>query len=400
MRRNLDATSLFKIIGLAASLSLALACGDGSVTIGVIVPETGDYDSYGTAIRKGIEIATAEIQADPNAPFELETMFYDSSSDPEMAASLLEQAYKDGANVVIGGATSGEALQMSGVVDRFDRILVSPSASSPDLTGISSNFYRIFPSDLLEANKLASFAADEFEDDMRIMMLWQPDSYGEGIRSVFQQEFEKLGGMIEDAFQLAPGDPSGIVDAVVAANPPGLLIAGYDSNVADALVALRKGGYRGMILTTSAFGTPAGLERAGDAADGVIMTQVVFEVDSDHAHIKKFVDAYEARFNERPDIYAAHGYDALRVAVHAMSGRPQLHGELLKGFRAVKEFPGVTGAIQFDERGDVKKFPRVYQIDDGTLVDYEERKRQRREELERKKRELQERLKRLSQGGG
>ncbi len=399
MRRNLNAPSFLTIMALAFLLVLTGACSDGTVTIGVIVPETGDFDSYGKSLRKGIEIAAAEIAADPESPMTLDVRYSDSASDPANAASLLEQAYKDGANVVIGGATSDEALQMAEVIDRFDRILVSPSASSPDLTGISSNFYRIFPSDLLEANKLASFAADEFEDDMRMMVLAQPDSYGEGIMSVFQQEFEKLGGTIEDTFQLAPGDPSGIVDAVTSANPPGVLIAGYDSNVADAIRALREGRYRGMILTTSAFGTPAGIARAGDAAQGVLLTQVVFEVNSDHAHIKRFVDAYEATFSERPDIYAAHGYDALRVVLNAISGRPQLHGELLKGFRAVKEFPGVTGSIQFDERGDVKKFPRVYQIDEGTLPDYDENKRQRREELERKKRELQERLKRLNQGG-
>ena len=39
------------------------------------------------------------------------------------------------AMVVIGGVMSDEALEMVAVADRYDRVLISPSASSPKLTG-------------------------------------------------------------------------------------------------------------------------------------------------------------------------------------------------------------------------------------------------------------------------
>lgn len=402
MRRILHVSTLLTTIALGATLVLTSACGDGTATIGVIVPETGGYASYGTSLRKGIEVAAEQLAATPSFSMELDLRYYNSASDPAKAAELLEKAYRDGANVVIGGATSDEALRMTGVADKFDRILVSPSASSPDLTGITSNFYRIFPSDLLEANKLASFTADLFDDDRRIVVLAQQDAYGDGIQRVFHEEFEKLEGKVVETIPLpqGSGDLSGIADAVRDLDVPGVLIAGYDANVADAIRALRASNFQGTILTTSAFGTPAGLERAGRAAEGVLLTQVVFDVDSDYAHVKRFVDAYKAKFDETPDIYSAHGYDAVMVVAEAMRDRPQLHGELLKGFRAIKEFPGVTGSIQFDERGDVTKFPRVYQIQGGTMVNYDEMVRQRRDEIEQRRRELQERLKRLSRQGG
>ena len=44
--------------------------------------------------------------------------------------------------------------------------------------------------------------------------------------------------------------------------------------------------------------------------------------------------------------------------------------------------------MQFDERGDVQKFPRVYVVVDGRLIDYEA-------EVERKRRELLDRLRAL-----
>ena len=49
-----------------------------------------------------------------------------------------------------------------------------------------------------------------------------------------------------------------------------------------------------------------------------------------------------------------------------------------------------NGTVQFAERGDVQKFPRVYVVNDGLLVDYEA-------EVERRRRELLERLRDLEQ---
>ncbi len=403
MRRRTRRATLSIALTLVASLLLLAGCSSDIAKIGVVVPETGDYQSYGSSLRRGIEIAAAELQADPDLKVPFELVFIDSESDLDKAAAALDQVYDTGAPIAIGGATSGEALRMTEVVDARGRILVSPSASSPELTGVSSNFYRTYPSDLLEANKLASFTSEHLT--IESFAIWaQQDVYGKGLESVIRQELEKLGGItIEDTFELPEeaSDLSGSAEAILDTAPGAIFIAGYDMNVADAIKALDAVGFDGKILTTSAFATPAGIARAGKAANGVLLTQIVFDVDSDHAHVKRFVDAYKAAYGDKPDLYAAHGYDTLMVIIAALEGRPLLHGEIQKGFRGIKEFPGVTGSIQFDERGDVKKFSRVYQIsEDGGLINYDDLIRRKREEVARKKRELQERLMNLSREGG
>jgi branched-chain amino acid transport system substrate-binding protein len=395
------APTLSIVFTLGASLLLLAGCSGDVVKIGVVVPETGDFQSYGVSLRRGIEIAAAELQADLDAPVKFELEFIDSESDLDKAAATLDRVYDSGAPIAIGGATSGEALRMVEVVDARGRILVSPSASSPELTGISSNFYRTYPSDLLEANKLASFTSEHLK--VETFVIWaQPDVYGRGLESVIRQELEKLGGItVEETFELPKeaSDLTGSAEAILDTQPGAVFIAGYDMNVADAIRALHAVGYEGKVLTTSAFATPAGIERAGEAADGVFLTQIVFDVDSEHAHVRRFVDAYKAAFGEVPDLYAAHGYDTLMVIIAALEGRPFLHGEILKGLRGIKEFPGVTGSIQFDERGDVKKFSRVYQISEGGLINFDDMIRRKREEVAAKKRELQQRLMNLSREG-
>ena len=55
--------------------------------------------------------------------------------------------------------------------------------------------------------------------------------------------------------------------------------------------------------------------------------------------------------------------------------------------------------IQFDERGDVQKFPRVYVVEDGNLVDYEAEVEKRRRELLDRLRELERKQRQKAAGG-
>lgn len=399
MRRpNAIRISLLSSALLVGTLLLATTgCGTDTIRIGAILPETGGLESYGSATRNGIEVALAEIQADTEYPIELEVVFFDSGSDPDVAAEQLEGVYRDGVNVAIGGVGTDEAKAMVPIADNLDRILISPSASSPDLTDISTNFFRVYPSDFLEANKMAMFAKENLDLEQVVIIAEELD-YARGIQSVFKQEFERRGGEISEVVEFPPNtkDFSGIVEFVTGLRPAGLYIAGYDLGVAELIRALRDAGYEGKILTVAAFATPRAMELAGDAAVGALLTKVVFEVDSEHAHIKSFVEAYEALHGEKPDLFAAHGYDAMKLVADAIKGRTQITSELLKGLRGIKDFPGVTGSIQFDEKGDVQKFPRVYLVSkDLTLYNYDAHVAEQRKQIEERRKALEDRLRRI-----
>src|SRR5690606_11938136 len=115
----------------------------------------------------------------------LELVVKDSQADPQLAVQLLGEAYGQGALAAIGGVTSDEALAMVKVAEERDRILISPSASSPALTGASSNFFRVFPSDFVEGTKMATFAAGTLDlEDAMILATEAP--YGRGIQEVFK----------------------------------------------------------------------------------------------------------------------------------------------------------------------------------------------------------------------
>jgi branched-chain amino acid transport system substrate-binding protein len=376
---------------------LATGCPQRASKVGVVLPLSGSSSTYGEAIRKGLELAYEELQADPDAGIPLEVSIVDTKSDAEKAKSLLHEQYQHGALIVIGGATSEEAKAMIPVAENDDRYLLSPSASSPELTGASTRFYRIFPSDSAAATMMAQFASQGL-NATKVVVITEQQSYARGIHGVFQPAFEGYGGEVIEVIEVPPGraDLKGLMDGVFTFEPDAVYLAGSEVGIGSMIKELRWLEYKGNILTTSALALPSFIERLGEDAAGVLLTQTVFELDSDHAHIKKFVEGFEAKYGEKPDIYAAHGYDAMKLVASAMEDPAAVRGEVGKGLRHVKDFPGVTDIINFDENGDVQKYPRLYIIgDDLALYDYNERVGKRKEEMERQREELRRKLEQI-----
>jgi len=385
---------------LALALASALlGCVSDTVTVGVILPLTGDQATYGVPIRQGIEVAFEEIKRISDYPHQLQLEVVDSGGDPERAQELLEELYGNGAIAVIGGATSGEAMQMIPVADRFDRLLLSPSATAPELTGISTNFFRVVPSDFRQASKMANFATQTLEIKS-VVAFAEAQPFAKGIQEVFQQEFERYGGEVLEVLEFPPNtlDVSGFVERVETLKPNAVYLAAYETGTESMIHALRDAGFTGRILTTHAFAKPSAIVRTGEDAVGVILTQSVFEIDSEHAHVKTFIEEYREKYGEDPDLFAAHGYDAMKVLAEAMRERPPLGSEIPMGMRGIENFQGVTGSVQFDEKGDVQQYPRVYVVrEDLTLNDYDSYVTQQRDEIMERLKQLRREAKSMRQ---
>jgi branched-chain amino acid transport system substrate-binding protein len=381
-----------RILVFLALLPVVLGCpGEEVVKFGAVLPLTGEAAIYGQPVQRGVDLAFEHLQSQQDLPYELALVTVDSESDPEKAGELLKQVYRDGALAAIGGVTTAEALQMVAVSDEADKVLISPSASTPQLSGISKNFYRVFPSDAREGATMGNFATQKLKAE-KVVILAKEDAYAKGIQEVFKTEFERYGGEVLDLIEFPSlgSDLSGLVERVMTLGPDAVYLAAYAPDLAQMIRHLRNQGYKGTIFTTSAFAAPEIIAQVGRPAEGVFLTQAVFDIDSEDPIIRNFIDAYRAKYNLEPDLYAAHGYDTVMVLVEALKIGGRTSSEFWKGIRSIRDFSGATGTVQFDERGDVQKFPRVYVVNEGLLVDYEA-------EVERRRRELLERLRDLEQ---
>src|SRR5258708_1573103 len=85
--------------------------------------------------------------------------------------------------------------------------MISPSASSPALSGINPWFFRICPSDLSHGPDLARFARRHF-NAARAAVIYVNNDYGRGVRKSFSAEFARLGGQVVEEDPYVPGTPS------------------------------------------------------------------------------------------------------------------------------------------------------------------------------------------------
>jgi branched-chain amino acid transport system substrate-binding protein len=154
-----DQRRIAELLSGVLVLGSVLGCGGGTIRFGAVLPLSGNAEVYGQSIRKGIDLAYEEAKRTTQFGSS-ELIVVDSRSDPERGRALLREVYDAGALAAIGGVTSAEALSMVEIADDEDRVLLSPSASNPQLTGISTNFYRVFPSDFADGTVMARYAYD------------------------------------------------------------------------------------------------------------------------------------------------------------------------------------------------------------------------------------------------
>ena len=154
--------------------------------------------------------------------------------------------------------------------------------------------------------------------------------------------------------------------------PAAVYIVGYAEEILEAIRQLKADGFKGRIVTTSAFFTSQVLKAAGEASEGVFFPLPPFDRTAETEPIVSFVHRYMDTFERAPDVFAAHGYDAMKIAIQVFAiAVPPETPEINKALHfGVTDFMGVTGPILFDDHGDVKHYPKMFIVKDGQVMGY------------------------------
>lgn len=379
-----------RIAAVAVAVGVLASAGCArKLLVGVVLPETGDNSAYGAPIKSGVKLAFDEARERNALPEGVQIIYRDSGSDVARAASEAEALFDQGALLIVGGATTQEARAIIPVADQRQRVLLSPSASAPDLARRSLYFFRVYPSDDLEGVKAADLLYQAPRNVRRVLILQEDNAYTRGLLPVFMGAFKSLGGEIVDSVAIGDAGWEQAARTLLASRTPdGVYVCGYGDAIIQALTVLRGAQYAGVIGTTSAINTATFLQRAGQLADGVFFPLASFDLTSEKEPVRSFVKRYYDVYKLMPDIYAAHGYDAGLAAMGALQGlRTRSGGEIALRLKGLAETIGVTGPLAFDDYGNIKHYLRTHWIREGKVEDYErylEREKDRiRAEFER-----------------
>ena len=360
-----------KLLPVAAAVAVLSACGNEPI-VGVLLPMTGSASTYGQSMKNGIDLALDQEQA--NLPTGFKVLWGDTTSDPATGAAELKRLAGEGAGLFVAGTTSDTARALLPVLDETDTIAISPSASAPSLTKDSRRFFRVFASDELEGRRAGRFLYED-QDKTSVLIFAEDSAQSRGIEPPFRQVFEQaMGGEVVGRVVIdSPGWKKEAADLLAAHHPASVYIIAYGDKTIDVLRLLRQKGYDGPICASSAFYTGQIIDSNPNLVEGVFFPQPAFDMKSESQLTQDFVAAYRERFHGDPDIYAAHAFDVIRVAIFVASEASSFTATEIRRVLAfgMKEFPGVTGIIQFNDYGDVRHNPIMFIVKNGQVLNYE-----------------------------
>lgn len=373
---------------LLAACSFLWGC-EKKLMIGVVLPETGEAAVYGASIKTGVKLAFDDARAAQKLPSNLVVEYRDSGSDPAKAASLAEALYKEGALAIIGGVTTAEAQAMIPVAEKRERVLISPSASAPQLARMSVYFFRVYPSDDLEGAKAATLITTTLSKK-KVLVVQEDNPYTRGLLPVFLGQLASGGGRVVGTVMIGdPGWEQKLRDGLTAYQPEVVYVCGYGGAILNAVSVIRGSSFGGQIVTTSAINTATLLQRGGKLLEGIFFPLASVDLTSTQEPTHTFVKRYHEVYNLLPDTYAAHGYDAALALIYAMEGQPPRSGrDIQLRLKGLGEKRGATGPLAFDDYGNIKHFPHSYFIREGKAEDYDRYLEQREAEIRRKIEEL------------
>ncbi|MBE2238679.1 MAG: branched-chain amino acid ABC transporter substrate-binding protein [Caldilineaceae bacterium] len=374
---------LLLVTALLVALILTACQGGGQSTARVYVSlplkgPSASITSMGESIKRGIELAFAEVKSrvsGPTGEVLLDLQIRDDGNETgqwlaEAETKNAQEAANDPSAVAyIGPYNSGAAEVSIPILNRAGLLQISPSATSPGLTkpgyaqgkpGIfyptgQRTFFRPVPTDEKQGPAAALWARSL---GLRTFYLLDDgEAYGSVVASLFSSYAQQV-GMFQVGRQTidkTATDYQTVLEAVQQADPDLIYFGGTVANGAPLLLKqMREMGIDATVMGADALLDQSLLEMAGPAAEGVYVTFIGIPPEQLTTEVgQKFYTAYKQTYGEEPGAFAQYGYDAARAIIEALKrARTPDRVGVLAGLQAISSFDGTTGNYVFDSTGD------------------------------------------------
>jgi branched-chain amino acid transport system substrate-binding protein len=391
--------------GLAVALAvLVVACGDDGgdesepaaaggaqdVTLGAVLPKTGDMALLGSSMVQALEMARDDMKDQGYIPdnLNLSWVFGDDRADRAESIRLYEQFMgQDDVLGILGPLTSSNMESVGPIAEKEGVVSYGVQASAPNIPDIGKYvFTSAFTSEDLDPQLIA--AAKEAWDPQGVAIIVCDDD------PVVQSEYDAfVGALKENQIPISADEKCkrGDLDfrrqltRIRGTDFDTLLIVALTADVAKiARQAHEIGLLEGKHLMSALGGNnPEAVKVAPEAMEGIINMGGWSPVDTSNPRSVKFIERFTERFGNPPTESAAKAYDGAFMMVEALK-RTKLTGDLDKdraayrdAFATVQGYEGVTGVISSDgvdgrgvllpEGGGV-----VLTVKDGKIVPFEQ----------------------------
>lgn len=374
MKKNMLIFVSGGIVILAVLLFTVLGCQKsetkpgGFITIGLTMPLTGDLGAWGERALKGAQLATQEVNAHRAEGSKFRLLVEDTKTLPAVGVSVLQKLIDvNKVKYVVSDPSSGVTLAMAPVAEKNKVILLAPGASNSDVRNAGEYVFRDWTSDDYDGIFLARAAKDTLHA-ATVLVFHQDNAYSQGLAAAFNNAASKLGihVVVTERFSGTVPDYRTLLTKYKDAKVDTFFVAAHAEQSARFFIQARELGIKLPFLGCVAVEGPEFSKTYPDA-NGIYYTTVPL-IPERNPKFADFAKRYKAAYGTLPDVAAAHAYDAILLLDHAIPSASTSVEEARQNLLAVKDFPGATGKMTFDEKGDVKKPVALMRYDHGKPV--------------------------------
>ena len=346
----------------AAAAPAPAPAADGVIKIGHVGPTSGAIAHLGKDNENGARMAIDELNAANitigGKPAKFELLAEDDAADPKQGTAAAQKLVDAKVNGVIGHLNSGTTIPASQIYNDAGIPQISPSATNPKYTrqGYAGAF-RVVADDVHLGGTLGKYAVATLKGKS-IAVIDDRTAYGQGVADEFEKGVTAAGGKLvgREFTNDKATDFNAILTTLKAKKPDIVFFGGMDAVAGPMLKQMKQLGIKAKFMGGDGICTSELPKLAGDGmADEQVYCAEAGGVEGEQkAAMDKFRADYKAKFGMDVQVYAPYVYDAVNVMVKAMqnanSADPAKYLPALKSI----SYKGVTGQIEFDEKGDIK----------------------------------------------
>jgi branched-chain amino acid transport system substrate-binding protein len=366
------------------------ATGDGKLTVGTLLPETGSLAFLGPPEFAGVTLAVQEINEAGGVIGQEVTQIDSDSGDTStnIAQQSVDTLLSQDVDAVIGAASSSVTLSVIDKITGAGVIQVSPANTSTALSDYDDGglYWRTAPSDVLQGRVLGDQVLSDGYGNVAILAL--QDAYGETLAEEATKAIEDGGGTVvfSEFYDPKSTDFSAILDSAKSASPDAVILIAFDETKTIIPQAVSRNFGPADVPYYFVDGNLADYSADFDPGTLTGVRGTLPGADTDEDFRARLAEAYGQELTVFA--YAAESYDAtILVALAAEAAGDDSGESIASQMQAVStegttcttfaecrdliadgediDYDGVSGPIEFAENGDpTAAFIGIYEYED------------------------------------
>ncbi len=337
-----------------------------SIKIGFIGPLTGDGSSIGTVNKAAVELAVEEVNKDGGINGRpLEMVYEDGQCNAKAAISAANKLINvDKVPIIIGGLCSTETAAFGPMAMQNKIIVFSYGSSAPKLNELGKYFFRSYPSDAFQGKFAAEYAYNDLSA-RKAAVLYHISDYGTGIKDVFEQRFEELGGKIvlEEGASQESRDYRTVLSKIKDSSPDLIYAPAYPDGSIVILKQAQELGIKTKFLGADAWDDPNLQKEISGRGDFLFIAPVNLSSEDFKAKVLAKTGG------DQIPLGTANAYDNIKIIARVLE-KVGIDTEKIQEELHKIKYDGISGHIEFYANGDLTSASYVVKrIEDGKGIE-------------------------------